>query len=1572
MKCLTKQTKVVLGSAMATWLICTPAWADDTEIYFGGTTQTTVQPNVLFILDTSSSMNNTDGGDTTRLERMKSALTNILNTAQEVNVGLMRFSNPGGPILYPVKDIDSTLTGSADSSSIITGSVIRQIETAEDDVEQSSLGIMRLNSTALEMTTVPPSAAGSVDVQLTYYKDDAEENAGTGAVNRTSSDLELMHESGSIEQLVGLRFQNVNIPQGATITSASIEFEVDRKRTGDLAVRIYGEDIDSANYFIDSDNGNISDRTLTSASTVWSITSEPGPNASLSTSDISTVVQEVVDRPGWAANNHMAFILKHESGTGYREVESVDGESDAAPILHVTYEAADTAGAQVIGLRFNEINIPRGATITDASLTFVANGNTTDTTSLVVTAEYAGHSEPFDSTSNNLSSRTDTATAAGKGLVVSNLPSWTDGSNYTLSMGDGNVTSLQGVVQSVVNHTDWCGGNSMSFFVSGTGLRTAKAYEANPNLAPQLSITYDPSSVDLSTACYTRERTKIINASSDDAEQYSNGSVHLDSTDLEMVTDDDNSSGSQTIGLRFNDIQLAQGTTLNHAYLEFAVDEVDPAATTNLVIRAHDTANSTTFTTAAGNISTRTATTASVNWDISTQWTTEHDIKRSPNIATVINEVLANSSWSGGNSISFIITGSGNRVVESFDGSTLAPRLIYYAKDSDVTSSSATVREELVRLVDEMEYKSGTPIADTLYEAALYYRGGAVDYGRDRGSDSDADSERIKTSLSHPDSYSGGEIDYPDGCTDDLMDTLACADADIDTDNDTGSVATYITPITESCQSNHIVLLTDGDPSVNTAETKIKSMIGASSCSETGSKACIKELVSYLADEDQIGGLINDQTVTTHTIGFNFSDSWLSTLATGGSGGFYEAESAADLTTVFDSIVKSIKAVNTTFVEPSVTINQFNRFAHRDDVYFALFKPQETAKWYGNLKKYQLKGSPATLYDNRNPQQPAIDPLTGFFSQNSQSFWSSDEDGNQVEKGGAASKLPATRNLYTNVSTSSAVLSYSENTLHEDNTLITKELLGIVGQTDSYRTEVLQWARGLDENDAQRYELGDPLHSRPELITYDANSSPIESSIFFGTNEGLLHAVDINTGIEQFSFVPKELLDNLDTFYTDVNVSPRPYGLDGGIALWTHDSNRDGDLKDADDHAYLYIGMRRGGRSYYALDVTSKTAPKLMWQIDGGITGDDFVDLGQTWSRPVKSKVQIGDTVHDILIFAGGYDPNQDNVSVRTADSYGNALYMVNAETGALVWSAGDGTHHDLNLTDMDYSIPSEVRVIDINRDGLVDQMYIGDMGGQVWRFDVHNEETQLQHLVTGGVIADLAVTYDLSGNRTTAISADNRRFYYPPDVALAVNGKERYLSVGIGSGYRAHPLNIATDDRYYLLKQLDTHGAPASYTTLYEPNLYDATDNLLNEGDTAQKANAELALAASSGWYLRLTNNGEKVLSGGATIQNQVVFTTYEPNTNRSTSCNPAQGTSRAYLVNLFDASPTNQDINGDGTIDAADRVIQLQIGSIPATPTVIDTLESKPTVWVGPERLDEVDTDVESVRTYWIEESN
>ncbi len=1564
-----KQLKVCVWSFLASLMICTPAWAEDTEIYFGGTsTNISVKPNVLFVLDTSGSMTSTDGTGQTRLARMKEALTNILNNAQDVNVGLMRFTNPGGPILYPVTDIDQEIV-SESQQTVLTGNLSSSISTGAGDAEESADGTVTLGESSLNMVTVTTSAvSGSVSSRVSSGNDDAEEFSD-GEMYRSSTDLELMRDGGV--QTVGLRFSSVNIPTGATITDARITFEIDEERSASsnpVGIRISAEDADDPSSFSSSDN-NISNRTKTSASSTWNITSNPAVNNDLTTPNLASVVQEVVNRGGWSANNAMVFILEEVSGSGVRWVESYNGESSNAPLLEVSYSSgSSSSGNHTVGLRFESLFIPQGATISAATINFTADNSDSGSTSLVFHGEDADQASAFTAAANDISGRTTTTASTGWNA----MPAWSDGTQYT-------SPDLTSIVQEIVNRSGWCGGNAMNIIVSGSGLRIAKSYENAPSQAATLNISFDPDSNP--NGCVNQEYSVRVNQSSDDAEEKSDSSMYLDSSDLELIND----GGDQTIGIRFNNVQLNKNTTLATAYLELAVDETDPTESTTLTIKAEAADNSGTFTTTSGNISGRTTGSASVSWAITEQWSTEHELKRSPNIASLINEVVARSGWQPGNSLSLVITGSGKRTVESYDGSSLAPRLVYYASPATVPETTNTVRNEMITIVNELDHKSGTPIVDSLYEAALYYRGAAVDYGKTRGSGDD--SSQAKTRVSHPDSYTGGSLSQPTGCSSDNLSSINCANEAI-----TGS-AMYKSPIKESCQTNHIVLLTDGYASVNTSASKVKALTGDTSCINSGSSACGPEIVSFLKNVDQKGTQTSSNRVKTHTIGFNFSDQWLRDLASvHGGGGFYEANSAVELTSAFNTIIKSIRKENSSFAKAAVTASHFSRFAHRDDVYFTVFKPGETVQWAGNLKRYKLN-SYGRIYDNSSNPILAVDPSSGYFASNTQSFWTDTDsadgdsgvdegdqqpDGSEVSYGGAAHRLPTVRKLFTDVSGTlpNISLNVDDNKLHEDNTLITKELLGTEAQSDAYREDVIQWARGLTSTGAKRNQMGDVLHSQPKIITYNKNTGSEDSSIFVGTNEGFIHAIDTSTGIEQFAYVPKELLPSFDSLFSNKSTEEvaHPYGIDGSIITWTKDHDKDGVISPttSGDFAYIYAGMRRGGRNYYALDVTDRANPKLKWKITGG--SGDFAELGQTWSTPIKTRVKINDVAKEVLIFGGGYDPAQDDVSVRTVDSMGNAIFMVDAGTGALIWSAGDNNNHDLVLSDMKYSIPSDMRMVDMNLNGYVDQLYVGDMGGQIWRFDIDNDATSVAGLVSGAAIANLAGT----------AAADNRRFYYPPSLSIAQDdgtssgNDSRYLALAIGSGYRAHPLNTVIQDRQYLIKMPDLN-KPSSYPSYTESDLYDATDNLYSEGTVVDGINlmevAKNALDYSStikkdGWYIRLEGSGEKVLSKNLIINGQVIFATYEPTPAQSGSCVATQGTNRVYDVKLPTAVPMLE-LSGDGQKTKVDRAQLIITPGIAGGLTVLSG-ENGSQLHIGQTTPPEdIDLGELSVRTYWIEEN-
>lgn len=185
--------------------------------------------------------------------------------------------------------------------------------------------------------------SGSISVRIASSSDDAEEDVSDGSISLTSSDLEMVIEEFDGEQQVGMRFPVINVPQGAAISNAYIQFDVDETNSTATTLTFYGEDIDDAPTFTTS-GSNITNRTKTSSSVSWDVPSWPTADvhgADQKTPDLSTIVQEIVDRGSWSSGNDMAFIVSG-TGSGTRIAESVDGDASNAPLLTFDY----TSGTQ--------------------------------------------------------------------------------------------------------------------------------------------------------------------------------------------------------------------------------------------------------------------------------------------------------------------------------------------------------------------------------------------------------------------------------------------------------------------------------------------------------------------------------------------------------------------------------------------------------------------------------------------------------------------------------------------------------------------------------------------------------------------------------------------------------------------------------------------------------------------------------------------------------------------------------------------------------------------------------------------------------------------------------------------------------------------------------------------------------------------------------------------------------------------------------------------------------------------------------------------------------------------------
>jgi len=472
---------------------------------------------------------------------------------------------------------------------------------------------------------------------------------------------------------------------------------------------------------------------------------------------------------------------------------------------------------------------------------------------------------------------------------------------------------------------------------------------------------------------------------------------------------------------------------------------------------------------------------------------------------------------------------------------------------------------------------------------------------------------------------------------------------------------------------------------------------------------------------------------------------------------------------------------------------------------------------------------------------------------------------------------------YTGITTD---LTDPTNAFTLENLQITPITLGFQANKVIERNKLIRFIHGYDPYDEngngdplekRDWILGAFLHSRPLVIHYGQG----RSVIYAGANDGMLHAFDDETGEELWAFIPPDLLGKL----RDLIGEAVEYYVDGSPRAYIIDQNDDGIIEPSNgDQVILACGERRGGNHYFALDVTSPGSPRLLWQIGPEVAG--FSEMAQSWSTPIMGKIRYGTDEKVVFFIGGGYDENQDTGPDAGEDAHGRALYVVDAMTGSFVWKYPDGEN-----SLMAYSIPSDIARVDTTGDGFIDRLYVGDMGGKVWRIDISNPSPTNW---TGKLLFD---------------SGDRKKIFYPPDVCLE-NGGQYYEMLFFGTGDRADPKEVTVCNRIYAIK--DKNGP-----TLTEGDLQDATDILLDGADT------------ENGWYIRLNEHlGEKVLSPPVVYFRIAYFTSFVPDQEVfDDPCYVGQGRARLYALGYKTGDPVF-DFGLGGTLDIGDRSSEVGIG--------------------------------------------
>ncbi|MEL7187429.1 MAG: hypothetical protein AAFN50_13515 [Pseudomonadota bacterium] len=525
--------------------------------------------------------------------------------------------------------------------------------------------------------------------------------------------------------------------------------------------------------------------------------------------------------------------------------------------------------------------------------------------------------------------------------------------------------------------------------------------------------------------------------------------------------------------------------------------------------------------------------------------------------------------------------------------------------------------------------------------------------------------------------------------------------------------------------------------------------------------------------------------------------------------------------------------------------------------------------------------------------------------------------------------------MFTNYGISSDISGVASNEISTSNTALTLADFGLTGSpSEPTLAEIIDWTLGSDtfdeDEDASttvRNAMGDPLHSQPAAVVYGGDPNDPDVVVFTATNDGYFHAIDGKTGAEKWAFIPKELLPDLPDLALNDVATYKHYGIDGDIVPVVFDGNDDGIINNS-DFVHVIFGMRRGGSQYYSLNVTDPDNPTLNWV-------RTYAEFGQTWSRPVVARVDMNTnrfsaanaTLKSVVIIGEGYDTVHDTPGwPANADNVGAGISMLDLFTGDRIWRAGRA-NADLTLSTMTRAIPTAVRAIDFSGDGYIDRMYAVDIGGQVLRFDVTQGE-EPDDAVTGGVIAQF-------GGEGTASAGDldAARVYNAPDVSIFTDPvlNRRFIAIGVGTGYRAHPLNTDASDAYYSLRDPDLFAKLTQ--TAY--NSY----NIATPGDMAETSGQVRTVigATQRGWKFTLPSN-LMVLSGSATFDNSVFFLGYSPDASSTVTCNVVPGSNILYRVSVANGDPIADNIASmAASASNAARATALEQGGIAPTPAFL-----------------------------------
>ena len=420
---------------------------------------------------------------------------------------------------------------------------------------------------------------------------------------------------------------------------------------------------------------------------------------------------------------------------------------------------------------------------------------------------------------------------------------------------------------------------------------------------------------------------------------------------------------------------------------------------------------------------------------------------------------------------------------------------------------------------------------------------------------------------------------------------------------DDGGGSNYASPLSNDCSDVKLILITNGGwtNDINYATTSSLRTAVTSELGNTSSiSAYLVKVAEYIRNYEFKTDC--DARISTSVYGvgaettenlFSGSDPVGNKVATAGDGIFLNADTGGEIVrSVLEDLDHSYPDP-LSISSPSVAVS-VNRAAHKPTAYATAFEPLKTQRWYGNITDKDLSDS----------DDDTLDPIGGTTA-GSKTF----------ANGFIATKTAASRNIKTNIANGNSLVSLSS-IVGSSDTIIT---------SDDYNSYVKDLPGG----------LADPIHFKPLAIDYGGSTG---TRLVIGTNDGLLHMFDAS-GNELWAFLPKEM-EKLVPALANGNTAPSYmmvdhfYGVDGAPTVFVYDAPdsdgiRDGEISSASgskDKVFLYFGLRRGGGTYYAMDITNPAAPSLLWT-----KGSMSIDYGAEFDVDVSDAQRENESSETVI-----------------------------------------------------------------------------------------------------------------------------------------------------------------------------------------------------------------------------------------------------------------------------------------------------------------------------------------------------